>query len=645
MSAITGIYHFNDEPISPEHSSGLMKSLQKYPADNVQTWHKDNVFLGCHAQWITPESIGEQLPFYDYEKQLAITADAIIDNRGELFEKLQVDRTYRKTMKDSELILLSYQKWGEECPKYLVGDFAFMIWDERINKLFGARDYAGSRTLYFYRDQQRFAFSTTIHPLFTLPYIQKKLNEQWLAEYLAIPDMLDTVDASSTVYKHIEQIPPSHTISIIDRKVSIRKFPALIVGETLKLKSNEEYEEAFRDVFQEAVNAKIRTHKNIGAQLSGGLDSGSVVSFAANTLRKENRQINTFSYIPSEDFVDFTPNYRIADERPFIQSIVKHVGNIDDHYLYFNGKSFFTEMDDLIETIEMPYKFLENSFWLKGCYERASEHGVGVLLNGGGGNFTISWGPAIDFYAELLKKLKLLHLYQELHLHSRNTGVKKSKIISVVSKTAFPSIYRIFSQKKSFEAPTLISNEFAFRTDVFTKLKENKIDITSSSVTNAYEARQDWFNKEFYWSAPGTASTKLSLQNALWNRDPTNDLRVIKFCLSVPDEQFVQDGYNRSLVRRATKKYLPDKVRLNQRVRGIQAADWVHRIIPYWNHIMDELEQLAKDSLISEFFNIELLRSLILKFKEAPKSEYAFNFEFRLLMRCLIVYRFMKKLT
>ena len=115
------------------------------------------IFFGCHAQWITPESVGEQLPFYNYEKQLTITADAIIDNRDELFEKLQVDYSDRKNMADSELILLSYQKWGEEAPKYLVGDFAFMIWDEKTNA-FGARDFSGNRTLYFYRGEEKFAF-------------------------------------------------------------------------------------------------------------------------------------------------------------------------------------------------------------------------------------------------------------------------------------------------------------------------------------------------------------------------------------------------------------------------------------------------------------------------------------------------------
>ena len=87
----------------------------------------------------------KELPFYDYERQCAITADAIIDNRKELFEKLQVKPSEQKHITDSELILLSYYKWGEDAPKYLIGDFAFMIWDEKQQRLFGARDFSGSQ--------------------------------------------------------------------------------------------------------------------------------------------------------------------------------------------------------------------------------------------------------------------------------------------------------------------------------------------------------------------------------------------------------------------------------------------------------------------------------------------------------------------
>ena len=74
-------------------------------------------------------------------EKLAITADAIIDNRGELLSILQNDKTMWNSITDSEIILLSYEKWGDECPKYLIGDFAFMIWDEQKQTIFGARTF------------------------------------------------------------------------------------------------------------------------------------------------------------------------------------------------------------------------------------------------------------------------------------------------------------------------------------------------------------------------------------------------------------------------------------------------------------------------------------------------------------------------
>ena len=644
MSAITGILHFNDEPISIEHGTRLMKDLQKYPADYVQIWHKDNVFLGCHAQWITPESIGEQLPFYDYERQLAITADAIIDNRDELFEKLQVDYADRKRMTDSELILLSYQKWGEETPKYLVGDFSFMIWDERNRKLFGARDFSGSRTLYFYRGQQRFAFCTTIQPLLSLPYIQKQLNEQWLAEYLAISGMIDVVDTLITPYKNIEQLPPSHSVSIVGGRIQLNRYCTLTLEKKLQLKSNEEYVEAFRDVFQSAVMARLRTHRHVGAQLSGGLDSGAVVSFAAKALRTKNKRLHTYSYVPPDNFIDFTPKYRMANERPFIQSTVEHIEGIIDHYVDFQEGNPLLEINDFLEMMEMPYKFFENSIWIKGIFEKAREEGIGVLLTGGRGNLSISWGPAVEYYAILLKKLKWIRLYKELHLYSKNIGVKKSQSLSYIGKFAFPIINKIASGVEPYRFPRLISPELAKRTGVFAKLKEHGIDETGT-LPNIYKERRRHFEELFHWNATNTLGSKQSLRYSLWKRDPTNDIRVIRFCLSVPEEQYVQDGFDRALIRRATESFLPDKVRLNQHYRGVQGVDWVHRMTPSWNMFVEELQRFSSDTWIWEFLNEQVVKSAISKVREGPRPECATNPEYRIAIRSLVVCRFIKSFS
>jgi asparagine synthase (glutamine-hydrolysing) len=635
MSAIAGIYHINQEPVKTEYIHAMMSSFAQFPADDIRVFKKDHIFLGCHAQWITPESLREILPYFDKERRLSITADAIIDNRQELIEMLSIKES---NITDSELILLSYDKWEEDCPKYLIGDFAFMIWDEKNQRMFGARDFAGSRTLYYSLTNQRFAFATTVKPLLSLPYINKAINEEWIAEFLVIPDMFNTVDIHSTVYKNIQQVPPSHSITIQNGKVKLARYITFDSVKKLKLSSNFEYEEAFREVFQRAVSDRLRTYKNVGSQLSGGLDSGSVVSFASKELQKQNKQLHTFSYIPVEDFVDWTPRNRIADERPFIRSTIGYVGNIQAHYLDFKDRTPLTEIDEWLHSIEMPYKFFNNSYWMRGIYEKASYQNIGLLLNGARGNWTISFGSAIDYYSELLKKMKLLTFYKEVnhYCHYKKTGRKD--ILKRAGRAAFPLFY---SSENNDLFPLFINEEFAKKTNVFNKIKAQGLDITGSRIPGAREARDKQFQKLFYWGN-GTSGTKFSLRYGLWNRDPTNDLRVIKFCLALPDSQFVQNGIDRSLIRRATENYLPRQVRQNHQFRGAQGVDSVHRMRSTWNELMNEVEIMLKDSLMEELTNIDILQVFFSKIKDKPRPEYALYTEFKILMRSLIMYRFLK---
>lgn len=641
MSAITGIFHFNEEPIPIGHQENVMGSFKHYPADDMDVWSKSNIFLGCHAQWITPESVGEKLPYYDYERQLVIAADAIIDNRDELFKQLQVNLTQRKAMPDSRLILLAYYKWGEEVPKYLQGDFAFMIWDEKNQKLFGARDFSGARTLYFYHDHSRFAFSTTMEALFTLPYIKKSLNEEWLAEFLAIPNIVEAVDMYSTVYESIWQIPPSHSITVVDGRVSYIRYCKIKIAEELKLKSNEEYEEAFRDVLQTAVKARIRTHGEVGSHLSGGLDSGTVVSFAAEELKKQNKRLHTFSSVPKNGFIDWTPHYYIGNERPYIQDTVNKVGNISDNYLSFNGHSPFSEVDDFLDIMEMPYKFFDNTFWLKGINQNASSQGVKVLLNGARGNHSISWGSmtlTFDFYADLFKKLKWRRLSSELDAYCKNFRTGKSVMIPFIAKRAFS--FRKQPDNDAF--PNLINASLANRTKVYEKLKEYDMDVSGRTIKDFTAYRNNYYQQLYVWNKSGVAGTKLSLRYSLWDRDPTNDINVIRFCLSLPEEQYVTGGMGRSMIRRAMKNRLPDTVRMNQVSRGLQGADVIQRMNPDWRSFLSELNEMAHDQKASEFMNIAVIKNALLKIGNDPRPELIFEDNFKILTRSLIVYRFLK---
>ncbi|WP_394184125.1 asparagine synthase-related protein [Metabacillus halosaccharovorans] len=643
MSAITGIYHLNDEPISSDDCIKIMEGLNKFPADYRHIWKKDSLFFGCIGQCITLESAFERLPYYDTQRQIVITADAIIDNRQELFERLQIDYSVRNTMTDSELIIHAYEKWGEHSPTYLIGDFSFMIWDMKKQMLFGARDLSGMRTLYYFKNERRFAFCSIIEPLLTLPYVSKDFNEQWLAEFLAIPSMVDSTDTSSSVYMQINQVPPAHKIIVKGGNVSISRYGSFIPNEELYFKTNLEYEEAFIDVFQEAVNSKIRTNKKVGSQLSGGLDSGSVVSFAAPSLKEQNKSLYTFSYVPVDGFVDWTPKRGIANESPYIKSTVEHVGNIKENYLDFLGKNPFTEIDEWLELLEMPYKFFENTFWIKGIYEKANELDIGILLSGARGNFSISFGPSIDYYALLLKQFKWVKLYQEIGLFSNNREISRKRLLSLIKNRAYPNVNQVKGLQDSDNDPVLINQHLAKRTQVFSKLLEQGIDVNNISNSDAFESRKNHFEKTYYWNKSGTVGTKLSLRYGLWERDPTNDPRVIRYCLAIPTEQYIQKGIDRSLIRRATKNYLPEKVRMNQNIRGMQSADWLHRMIPIWNDVSEELKELTKDPLAAEYLNIDVIKSAIKKMSKTPYPELANDSDLRVAMRGLIFNRFIKK--
>ncbi|MFC5652879.1 asparagine synthase-related protein [Paenibacillus solisilvae] len=645
MSAIAGILSFGDNHGAIEDNDNIMLDLQRYRADYTDTWQNGPIFLGCLAQWVTPESLNERLPYYDAENKLAITADAIIDNREELFSQLQIEYTRRSMITDSELILLAYRKWGKETPGYLIGDFTFLIWDEREKMLFGARDLFGNRTLYYHQNASRVAFCTTINPLFALSGMRKELHELWLAEFLTIPVMLESSDTSSTVYKDIRQIPPAHTITVkADGGISLSQYSALVSDDKLELKSEGEYDEAFREVFDQAIKSSIRSYKPVGATLSGGLDSGAVVGFAAKHLRQQNKTMHTYSYIPSDDFEDWTGNGRIADERPFIQATVDYTGNITDNYLDFANQSPLSEVNDWLELLEMPYKFFENSFWIKGIFEKAEQQGIGVLLTGARGNHTISWGPAVHYYALLLRKLKWVQLYREVHMYSRRKGIRRAHLLPIIGKQALPFMAQTSLLNSDSDVPRLIHPEFARKTDVFARLQEKDSGLSGFLRRDATEARSNHLNNMAIANLRGTKGTKLSLKYSIWERDPTCDPRVVNFCLSVPFERYVGHGYDRALIRRATAGYLPDKVRLNQRIRGIQGADWVHRMIPVWPSFMEELRNLCKDAMASEYLDVAYIKSAMSKVGRSPQPQDAFDPEIRFLMRSVIVFRFIKNI-
>ncbi len=284
MSVICGIYYCDGRPAAPETGAALLREFGVYHADYTGTWHGGSVFFGCHTQHVTPESVEGILPYRDELHGLTITADIIIDNRAELCDRLCIETTLRDSLPDSRLILLAYQKWDSDCPKYILGDYAFVIWDEKRQQMFCAVDPTGTRAFYYYLSGGFFAFSTLLRPLFILPEVVKKYSETWIADFLAIPTVMHQLDPELTLYEHVYLLPAGHTMTVGTGGARKQVYWQAQRQPELKLSSDAEYEDAFREVLGEAVRCRLRSTRRVGVMMSGGLDSTAVACLAAREL-------------------------------------------------------------------------------------------------------------------------------------------------------------------------------------------------------------------------------------------------------------------------------------------------------------------------------------------------------------------------
>ncbi|AWI06375.1 asparagine synthase-related protein [Clostridium drakei] len=615
MGAICGIFSIDGKKVSEEVGLKMMDKISSYHVDKVATWKNREIFFGCAVQYITPESKFEKLPYFDKVTNLAITADAIIDNRTEIFTLFNVPKLEWDYISDSQLILMAYKKWEEKCPKYLVGDFAFAIWDGNKKELFCARDQTGNRTFYFYHSSNIFAFCTLAKPLFSICQEGKVLNDRWIANFLSLEGPMHEIDSNETVYKDIKQLLPAYTIRINYNKMVKKQYWDPLNLPKVRFKSDEEYNEAFKKIFFEAVHCRLRSIGPIGIKMSGGLDSGSVACVAAQKLASEGKRLQAFSAIPFPDYVDYLYKDYIANETEYIEAICKKHKNIDVTYCNSEGKNSFTNVDEYLEFLEQPYKFFRNFFWINEIESIASKRGCSVLLDGQNGNFTISFGDIGIHLITLYKKVKLLSIHKEITEFCKFYNYKYFHVLKVFIKMILPNciktLYKKIRGKSEIkESIAVVNPEFKLRWKVDEYFKKLGIGSYQRRYYDLEEARKMTVDPTVF-SQMGGVDTKVSLKYGVISRDPTRDKRVIEFCLGIPEEQYVRKGRERYLIRRAMKEILPDKVRLNYDVRGTQNADWVQRLVPIWREIQKETKELVEDKELRIYLDMDKIKKAL----------------------------------
>jgi asparagine synthase (glutamine-hydrolysing) len=309
-----------------------------------------------------------------------IVLNGEIYNYVELRDELQALGREFKSHSDTEVLLAAYQEWGKDALNRLVGMFAFAILDAQERRLFLARDFFGIKPLYYAFWQEGLAFSSEIKPLLSLPGIARDVNQQRLYEYLrwSIAHYGD-----QTMFGEIKQVPAAHSMELALDAPS-RASPTQYWNINLNQRAELSFEAAakqLRELFIESVRMHLRSDVPVGAALSGGIDSSSIVSVMR--LLDPKLEIHTFSYIADDP--------TISEER-----WVDMLGNdmrVEVHKVRPCPKDLLGDMHALVETQEEP--FGSTSMYAQWrVFQAAKETGIKVMLDGQGADELLAGYPS-----------------------------------------------------------------------------------------------------------------------------------------------------------------------------------------------------------------------------------------------------------
>ena len=590
MSGIVGIYFLDGRPVNRAELQGMVDILAHRGPDGAGMWHKGPVGLGHRMLHTTPESLHETLPWANRTDDLVITADARIDNREELMAVLGYSGVEANEIADSQLILAAYEKWGEDCPGKLLGDFAFAIWDRRKQLLFCARDHIGVKPFYYYHSPgQGFIFASEIKAILTQPEVPRQLNENRVADFLA----LELEDKSTTFYYDIYRLPPGHILTVGQGGIKLKSYWSLDPCRELRLSSDDEYAAAFGDIFTEAVRCRLRSAFPVGSHLSGGLDSSSIVCVARQLLSSSGAQpLHTFSLI----FEDFPQ----CDERPFINAVLAP-GGVEPHLLPADGFNPLGEIEKMLWHIDEPLWAPDLSMDWE-INRAANRQGVRVLFSGSNGDAIVSYG--FEYLIELLRRGRLLALLQEAVSVARRTNLGLWEILKthVLLPLTPEPLRQVLRRVK--HGPGIIHPDLARRTGLHKRSQALKLTPPRLALPSRIP----------HWRIlmSGFESLGLELYNmaaaafAVEMRFPYYDRRLMEFCLALPPEQKLNQGWNRIIVRRGLAHCLPEKVRWRE-WKTLLMPSVVHRLLALGGEKITEVI-IHNPKVIEDYVDMRVLR-------------------------------------
>ncbi len=598
MSGIAGVLRFDGRPVNRHELERVANALHRYGPDRSDIVMRDTVALVHVLMRMTPEDRFDNQPLQGGGGVL-MSADLRLDNRDDMLAKIGIAPQEAMAWADSRVVLTAWEKLGDQVWPLLRGPFAVAIWEPRRHTLTLARDHLGLNVLMWHRNARFFAFASMPGGLFALNDVPRQLNEEKFADFL----VLNHADHATTIYRDVFRVPPAHVLRVTaDGSVQQRRFWSAADVEPVTLSSDQAYADGLRSRLDQAVRRQLRSAHPVGCLLTGGLDSSSVGALAARALAEQNKRLAAFTGVPRDGFDGRLPAGTYADETPYVEAIARKLGNVDVEYVRDDAGGAFAALERIFIALEAPVRNPGNLGWMLAILRHARAQGRRVLLGGLYGNCTISWDGWAQTAAHLkqrrlLTALRQWRLYYRCTGHSGWTALRKLIVEPLMPKRLADWLGQ--RRRPTGTAPwqdhSPINADFARLMGVDERARKVGHDFLYSLRPDERITRLTAVDYAGDWFAAEKAVTGVEV------RDPTADIDVVAYCLGVPAEQYLAEGIDRSLIRRAMWGLLPEMV-LTNRLSGLQVPDWNE-------HLESQREQLARE--VAEFSSSALVRRMI----------------------------------
>ena len=522
----------------------MLSVSPSFPMQRYCFYGSDTISMWASAQ---TEDLGGQRCNIVKDDTVVLAFDGRLDNREEL--RAILGREVSCSLSDSELVMLGYKSWGKDFVRYLDGDFGISLWDNSLTTLFLIRDRTGARPLFWCFHGETVVWSSNIIGL--LPFVNSidDIDQDFLENYIRA---LST--GTRTAYRTIKPVPPGECLQFERGETHTSRYWDPSCFHEAKHNSDAEYEESFRDVFKRSLVARVESTSEITAELSGGVDSSSIVCYSDHLLKlgATSKELATISCI--------YPSHTESNEIDFIREVENFRSKGGVH---LNEDS--AEVLDLsgIQAFEGPNTHRCFQLLQARLASTMRSHGSHVLLSGMGGD-QVTWGevntPVV--LADLLVRRQWRPLLQQTHSWAH---ILQRPYLNVFWHAAVLPTHYGYTDR--FRLPYWLENA------PLTRRKYKAIDPVP--LPNDMEP-----SKRYLWghisrlinSIAEGYGTYFYTAKGIDVRFPFLSKQMIEFAMAIPSEQLLRPGHTRSLLRRAMKGILPEQIRRRRTKAGPSQA-------------------------------------------------------------------------